>query len=373
MLIKRYDIGVMPKAQRMDDGSIRATAVVTQTGVFSYLNKDGSVRRELRLPEEVFNKDSMDSLKMIPITNAHPATESGFVSPENAKDFQIGFTGESVTHDDRHLFASLNINTDEGIKAVDSGRRQFSLGYSLELEDKTGTYMGERYDCIQRNIKYNHLALVDRARAGAVASLRLDSGDAVLSNSQKPLEEETRMVKVNLDGLEYDCAPEVKKALEKSAAQVQVLEQKVQENKKNLDAAIAERDGVLEELKKLKNVDTSAEIQEAVNSKLKLINCAAQHLDSEGDISGLSDREIKEKVIKKVSDVNLDEKSDEYVDARFDMALEVLKDEKYKKASDENRKAFDSKDGDGEKRVDAAEAEKNYIERLRSARAESFK
>lgn len=375
MKIKRFDISVMPKAERLEDGSLKATAIVTRTGVFPYLNPDGSIRYELRLPEEVFHPESMESLKMIPVSNGHPKNEDGFVSLENAKQLQVGFTGETVKSDGEHLLATVIINTAEGIEAVESGKNQLSLGYRLDLEEKTGVYMGQRYDYIQRNIRYNHLALVENARAGKVASLRMDSGEATMNGCFSTFTKgENKMIKVNLDGLEYEAAPEVKKAYDKALEQVEALEQKVQENRKNMDSVSAERDTLKEELQKLKNIDTATEVQKAVNAKLKLINECAKHLDSTDGLVDMSDREIKAKVIAKVSDVNLDEKSDDYVSARYDMALEILTGEKYKKASEENKKAFDSNDvKKDEKRVDAAEARKKMIESLSAARQETFK
>ena len=35
--------------------------ILTRTGIFDYKNPDGSIRRELRLPEQVFDPDSLSS------------------------------------------------------------------------------------------------------------------------------------------------------------------------------------------------------------------------------------------------------------------------------------------------------------------------
>jgi hypothetical protein len=59
------------------EGFLRIPAAVTRVGVFNYKQPDGSVIRELRLPEEVFNPDSLSSLKSIPITNDHPPRRDG--------------------------------------------------------------------------------------------------------------------------------------------------------------------------------------------------------------------------------------------------------------------------------------------------------
>ena len=52
------------------------------------------------------------------------------------------------------------------------GLKELSLGYSLDTDDTPGVYHGEKYDCIQKNIEINHLALVGEARAGETARYR---------------------------------------------------------------------------------------------------------------------------------------------------------------------------------------------------------
>ena len=46
-------------------------------------------------------------------------------------------------------------------------------------------------------------------------------------------------------------------------------------------------------------------------------------LGAEVSLDGLTDKEIKVKVIAATSKVNLDDKSDAYIDARYDMSLEA--------------------------------------------------
>ena len=57
------------------------------------------------------------------------------------------------------------------------GLRELSLGYELDLDETPGTWNGEPYDAIQKNIRVNHLALVDKARAGDQARLNTDGLD----------------------------------------------------------------------------------------------------------------------------------------------------------------------------------------------------
>lgn len=368
MTIKRYDLGLIPTVVKKDDGSIQGVAVVTRTGVFSYRNADGSVRRELRLPEEVFKAESLDSLKMLPITNNHPAE---FITPANAKDLQIGFTGERIDHDDTNVYASLVINTTEGLQEIDNGKRQFSLGYTLDVEERSGVFNGEEYDAIQRNIKYNHLALVQNARAGAVASLNMDSKDAFLDIQTTNHKKKGRNMKtINLDGIEYEAAPEVVNAYTKAEKARIDSEEKIRELQKVKDEATAERDSMKEKIEKLENVDHSDEIEKRVAERVKLVDLCREHIDDEDAIEKMSDRELKEKVISKVSEINLDDKSDDYVSARFDSAIESLREGRKKANADKFKHT--NNDGANNDKPNVDDAYQRYIDGLKKAREDSF-
>lgn len=175
--VRRYDAGSFLRMEKTPEGFIQGTARVTRTGVFTYKNADGSLRRELRHPNDVFALASLESMKMIPITNLHPSEK--LVNADTAKQLSIGFTGENVIPDGKFVMVPLKITSKDGVAAVDNGRKELSLGYEVELDDTPGTYDGEMYDCVQRNIAYNHLAIVDRGRAGADVRLNMDENDAI--------------------------------------------------------------------------------------------------------------------------------------------------------------------------------------------------
>jgi hypothetical protein len=91
-----------------------------------------------------------------------------------------------------------------------------SCGYTCDLEkaEDGAKWCGIDYDFIQRNIRYNHVAIVDRARAGDDARIRMDGISVNIKNDN---EEETNMPdvfkKVNLDGVEYQAEAPVLTAL----------------------------------------------------------------------------------------------------------------------------------------------------------------
>lgn len=69
--VSRFDVGEL-RASVNEDGYLEDVPVVGRIGIQLYRNPDGSVRRELRPPEEVFNADSLASFKGKPITIGHP-------------------------------------------------------------------------------------------------------------------------------------------------------------------------------------------------------------------------------------------------------------------------------------------------------------
>ena len=78
--------------ERTAEGFLKGRAIVTSIGVFNYRRADGSIQRELRLPEEVFSTGTLDSLKMKPVTLNHP---NEFVTSENAGELSVGSLGDN--------------------------------------------------------------------------------------------------------------------------------------------------------------------------------------------------------------------------------------------------------------------------------------
>ena len=169
----RYDTFRIPKVQKTKEGYLRGDAVGSRAGVFVYYNLDGSVRRELRHPDDIFTKASLDTLKMIPVTLDHP---SEFVNSENATYLQKGYTGETIQVQDGKIITSLTITSQDAIDDILKGKCvELSYGYEVTLVKEDGVYNGEKYDYRQTNPVYNHLALVAEGRAGHDARVRFDN------------------------------------------------------------------------------------------------------------------------------------------------------------------------------------------------------
>ena len=341
--------------ERTTEGFLKGRAIVTCCGVFTYKRADGTLQRELRLPEEVFAPATLESLKLKPVTLNHP-TE--LVTPENADILQVGSLGDNPSStnqeynwegkatDWKKLTDGLNVAVDmiitkkDAIDAVINGKQGLSMGYTCDIEmaEPGSTWCGVEYDYIQRNIKYNHCAIVDAGRAGdnAKIELRVDSADAVLEDKLVTKDGGTKMLKkINLDGIDYEAEESVIKALntEKKRADdaVAELSKFKEDSAKELSVMTAERDTqkeradkAEEDLAKAKaEALDSTKLDEAVNARIELYkNAEKAGVEVKND---MKDADIKKAVIAKVfPKANLDGKDSAYIDARYDATVEML-------------------------------------------------
>lgn len=168
---QRYDSIPLGETYFTPEGYLIDHPILTRVGIFEYKNPDGSIRRELRLPEEVFAPESLASYKGKPVILTH---EAGMIDSDNVQQEQIGTILSEGTQDGDNVRAQIIIHD---ARKLDYGLRELSLGYSLDLEETPGEWQGQPYDVIQRNIRVNHLALVEKARAGDSARLNIDGED----------------------------------------------------------------------------------------------------------------------------------------------------------------------------------------------------
>lgn len=171
-VVQRSDSIVLDETHYTDEGYLIDRPIVTRVGIFEYHNPDGTIRKELRLPEEVFARESLASYKGKPIIVTH---EAGYVDTENVQQEGIGTILTEGQQDGDDVRAEIVIQNTDCLQKT--GLRELSLGYNLRLDETSGVWNGQPYDAIQRDIRINHLALVDMARAGENARLNIDSRD----------------------------------------------------------------------------------------------------------------------------------------------------------------------------------------------------
>ena len=165
---QRFDSIPLSDTYFTPEGYLIDHPILTRVGIFEYHNPDGTIRRELRLPEEVFAAESLASYKGKPVILTH---EAGLVDVENVQQEHIGTILSEGMQDGDNVRAQIVIHDAE---SLDYGLRELSLGYTQTPDETPGVWNGQPYDAIQRNIQINHLALVEKARAGEQARLNID-------------------------------------------------------------------------------------------------------------------------------------------------------------------------------------------------------
>lgn len=325
-MVQRFDT-VAITATKTDEGFIRDTPIVGRTGILRYKNADGTDRFEYRPPEEAFKADSLATLMGKPITVGHRA----MVDAGNAAAVKPVGTVLSEGRQDGDA-----IRADIVIYNLDTAARELSCGYRLDLDETPGTTPdGQHYDAIQRNIRYNHLAIVPAGRAG-IARLNMDGEQEFESESNEEQKEGVKkrmdnMTKIRLDGgLEYEAAPEVGVYVDKLRAENEQLRKDAADAaeaaQKERDTLQAKFDAAAADIEKMKKEREDAEAEakknfdEAVASRVDLLSVAKEHHIDKAE--EMTDSEIKIAVIKSVRGdaINLDGKSADYIEAAYDMA-----------------------------------------------------
>src|SRR5690606_24513163 len=340
---RRFDRSELSRPVKTDAGFLRAEAYLTRAGVFEYVQPDGSVRRELRPPEEVFREDSLDTLKAVPLTLDHPDEP---VTSKNVRDLAVGTIGTDIWPERSYVRGTVVVMDEAAIKAVESGRKkELSCGYNCELEMTSGVWEGQHFDAIQRNIRYNHVALVEAGRAGPEVGIRLDSQDAVAKHpytDSKPASgrnsgrKEKPMAVIRIDSVDYEAPDQTAQAVRAKIDSLQKRLDEAEQEKKKLDEELeklkAERDQLKEELEKKQAEDEEEEkkradsIRQAVRARIALETQARPILGDDFKFDDATDPEIKKAVIQKLSrEAKLDGKSEVCIDARYDAAIELAK------------------------------------------------
>jgi hypothetical protein len=334
--VHRIDVGTLSAPIRRADGTIIVEARFARTGVQTYRNADGTTRREYRSPEQVFSKASMDSFRLVPFTLGHPPVK---VTAQNAREYSRGATGEDIRRDGKWMIGKIAVHDATAIAAMERGVLQVSNGYDCELTMTPGVSPdGERYDAVQTEIVGNHVALVSEARAGADAAVRFDAaycddpGDAPINPPK-----DTQRMDLTQALAALAAANEKIGAL---TVRADKAEQSATENKTRADKAEAERDAAKESAVKAETARKDA-VDAAplkIRARVELEGTARKVLGSRCDsaagaaplvdVGKLEDRALKLAVIEHVTGAKCDldaagkPRTDTYVDARYDAAIE---------------------------------------------------
>lgn len=165
---------------------------LSKVGVFTYSGRQvgdtanpDKPYRVYRPAEELSDPDCIDSFRLIPWIDNHVmlGSEEDGLMPAERKGVQ-GVIGEDVFFEGETLYGNLKVFSQSMAGLIEAGKRELSCGYRCVYDFTPGTFRGEAYDCVQRTIRGNHLALVHTGRMGPDVAV-LDSIDHTTNPTDK--------------------------------------------------------------------------------------------------------------------------------------------------------------------------------------------
>ena len=392
--VNRYDFAPMGNLRRTPQGGLVVDANLSRVGVFKYQMPDGSVRREYRPQDEVFNPDSMNSFAHAPVTDEHP----GRVDTTNWKAVATGYVAGAPGRKDRFLAGTLHIQHADTIAKIEVGKLcELSCGYECRVEPTPGvTQDGEEYDAIQRDIRGNHVALGPKGwgRAGPEVRLHLDGGVEVLTETEgvtvvaTTTQEDTsylrdmdETLKAAVAKAEADLAKanaDLVKAREDSAKAVSDAERTKTEAasaKAELATVRAENEVLKLQAKRDSDEKTSAaskaKREAEIDETIKVRGDALKHISADWKHDGKDIPAIKREVVAKLEpDMKVDGLEGAALDAVYALALSHAERADSSRASAQVAAAgvrTDKMGGDGDDDGPAAKARKGMEDRKRDA------
>jgi hypothetical protein len=361
MNILNFDTGSFEVVETRE-GFLKAKVTIAKPGVFPYV-EDNKLKFYAKLPQDIFSKSTIDSAKGAPVvtdisTKDHPKKGNDyiFVDSENYSDYVMGNISEPTVENGK-LVAYETIWDSRLIDEIKQGNlKEVSIGFSHSFDNSPGEYEGKKYDKAQTNIVINHLAHVDKARAGDDIRIHVDRKQNLSEeNIMKPEKQsaagadpkgtpDTKFSYRKFDGsADISVSQEVhtelmslrntikdfQKQVDSYKTQVDDLNKKSESKDKDAEIASLKEtvDGWKKQYDDLKN-SIPGVANTMAKERTELIEFA-KSVDSKIAIDGLTNKEIKLQIISAglpfASGISVDSLSDEIIEARFDAAKELIK------------------------------------------------
>lgn len=264
----------------------------------------------------------VDQLAGLPVTYPHPP---GLL--RNGAEGRIIGRVVGGRLDGEFAIAQILITDTEALADIEAGIVELSLGYVCRLDDKR----------FQRDISLDHLALVPRARCGALCALRTDEASETTCNCRAKHYTSSSMANTGETKTEpqspgvqtehKDCTCNSRASAYTSGEDMEELQKKLDEA---LAAVAAEKARAEKAEADLATAKADAE-KAAVDHKVALDNAAADLNKAQSELTTAQEKVSKLDADLQAANARVD--SDEFtarVDARvavFTDALKVLKDE----------------------------------------------
>lgn len=245
------------KLQRTSDGYAVMECPVARSGIQEYLAAEmgdafadrnpRDVIRVYRPDDVIFGDASLSGYAHKPLTNDHPPEQ---VTADNWKKYAIGHTGDEVTVREKRVRVPMLMADAAAISDVEAGKREWSAGYSVSFDVVQGTTPdGQAYDAIVTGQKINHIALVDKGRAGPECRIGDNSASDDALKKDRPMAE----VKMVVDGVPFNVADATAEAVVNKVVQARdaavTRAETAEANSATIVATIATKDAEIVTLK----------------------------------------------------------------------------------------------------------------------------
>lgn len=286
------------------DGYMAVRARAAKSGVYQYLGaevdpsgtkfKPHDTVNVYRPESEVFDTRSVHSFLMKPITDDHPHEA---VTADNWRNHAKGVVAKAMRDGD-HLAFDLVLMDRGLIDQVQSGKRELSNGYSTDLKFEDGIAPdGTAYQAVQRQISGNHVAVVDRGRAGP--DCRIADRAAICDKlPQQILDGDGTLFKIIRDGVTIEVNDAYIATLDTKIATLTSDIAGLNTQVGTLTATVSTKDGEIAALKqKLTDAEmTPAKLDAAVKARAAVVD-AAKEIAPTLDTAKLSEAEIRKAVV----------------------------------------------------------------------------
>ncbi len=312
------------------EGYLVATARVARTGVQQYLAselgdvaaaagfKPNDVVRVLRSEKEVFDEASLRTITRLPVTIDHPKEH---VTADNWSKLSVGEVGDAYATEPEWIVVNPMIKDAAATKAAKTTHKQISMGYTANIVEYGDKAIA---DFEQKDIRYNHLALVSKARAGDMARIADSWGVCPVTDYDPGNSPSTRKGVSDMELKPVVLGDAVAQVAVGDIAAVEAY--KVAMTKKLADAEAAKKaaedkkDEEIGELKaKLKKAEDAAIVDvDALVAARSALVAQVKAVDAAIEVAGKSDAELRKLAVKsKLGDAAIADASDAEISGMF--------------------------------------------------------
>lgn len=259
-----------------------------------------------RPASELSKDETVNSLNGIPILLNHHAD----YADEPQKKYRVGSTGTDAKFEAPYLTNSLHITDEDAIKRINDGSmKELSLGYRYEPVFEKGEFDGQKYDFIMTNISCNHVALVERGRAGRDVMV----GDSELKTEIKSMDEAVEKAEVALAENITDAAQTLIDLHEENPVteEVQDITTTSETGDQDMEEEVKTTDSVREELiKEISDAGIDPEkFKEKLDILLKAKDEVAEDEEEKEEVEATEEVKAEDEAEEEKEEITLDEET----------------------------------------------------------------